>query len=268
VNVKEYGLIGIGGLVELSKGGVKLKNDSGALSARNNIDGDYVVVRGADPINDNDLVTKKYLKTRANVQITDQINGGAPPVVVNGAVYIVTTTGGGYTLKQLYYGTGGVWESITLVEGLEVVVTDALTGGTDEYLADHIYVWDADGTTWVMVGPAIADTKLVKNERVTVTTASAGTVNVGSAIPISAEAATIKINVTQAFNGTAPTLKIGDAGDDDRFMTTDEIDLKTVGIYYSPCAYLFGGSTQVTGTFVNDSSTLGSCLVMFEWNMA
>lgn len=42
---------------------VKIKNESGIMAARNNADSDYVVMRGDDPVNDNDLVNKGWLAT-------------------------------------------------------------------------------------------------------------------------------------------------------------------------------------------------------------
>lgn len=263
---KNYGQNGIGATLEIGKGGPKLKNSSGVLEARNNADDAYAIMRGLSPVNDNDLVTLEYLRTLGDVRVTGQINGGAPPAVVNGAVYIVTTAGGGYGLKELWYGKGGSWEQITVPEGLTIVVTDALTGGTDEYESDHVYIWDEDNTEWDGVGPAPGVSKVEKNIRATIAFGDSGANNVGDPVDTDGITNRFLVNVTQAFDGSAPTLTIGDSGDPDRFMTVDECDLKTVGVYVVDVHHLYGSSTQVTATLTPDGSTQGQASVLGVWS--
>jgi hypothetical protein len=266
---KRYGVTGIGGNVELGKAGPRIKDSSGVIEHRNAADSAYAITRGAHPVGDNDLVTKRYLETRADVSVTGQINGGSPPAVVPGAVYIVTTAGGGYSLKELYYGGAAAWEAITVPEGLKIVVTDALTGGTDEYEADTVYVWDADGATWVMIGPAPGVTGVEKNERLTIDYTDVGDNNLGSPIPINGIVNKVIVNVTQAFNGTAPLLNIGDAGDADRLMDEVEIDLTTVGRYVVDCYHLYGAATQVLANLaIGGSPSAGQCDILLIWSKA
>lgn len=266
---KNYGQTGLAGTVELGKGGSKIKDSSGVVELRNNADSAYAIVRGDHPVGDNDLVTKRYLETRADVQVTGQINGGSPPAVVPGAVYIVTTAGGTYALKELYYGGAAAWEAITVPEGLTVVITDALTGGTDEYEADTIYVWDEDGSTWVKVGPSADVTGVEKNERVTIDYTDVGDNNVGSAVPTNGIVNKVLVNVTQAFNGTTPALKIGDVGDDDRLMAVAEVDLTTVGRYVVDCYHLYGSATQVLANLaIGGTPTAGQCDILMIWSKA
>ncbi len=266
---KRYGVTGIGGNVELGKGGPRIKDSSGVIEHRNAADDGYVIARGDHPVGDNDLVTKRYLETRADVQVTGQINGGSPPGVVQGAVYIVTTAGGGYSLKELYYGGASSWELITVPEGLTIVVTDALTGGTDEYEADTVYVWDEDGSTWVKIGPSVSVTGVEKNERVTIDYTDVGNNNVGSPIPINGIVNKVIVNVTQAFNGTTPLLNIGDAGDPDRLMDEIEIDLETVGRYVVDAYHLYGSATQVVAALaIGGSPTAGQCDILLIWSKA
>lgn len=46
---------------QLGKSGPLLKNNSGIIEARNAADNAYAIVRGATPVNDNDLATKAYV---------------------------------------------------------------------------------------------------------------------------------------------------------------------------------------------------------------
>jgi hypothetical protein len=47
-------------LFQIGKGGPQVKNNGGNLDVRNPTDTGYVIVRGADPVGNNDLVTLEY----------------------------------------------------------------------------------------------------------------------------------------------------------------------------------------------------------------
>jgi hypothetical protein len=92
--------------------------------------------------------------------ITGQINGGAPPAVVEGAYYIVTTAGGAYALKSIYLGAGGVWSLVytaaTMPIDQSIVPSVALAAGTDTYAAETLYFWDSGTSAFVVDGSAAA----------------------------------------------------------------------------------------------------------------
>lgn len=267
-NQKNYGLIGIGDDIEIGKGGPRIKRVGDTLENRNNLDTDYARVKGADPQDPQDFVTKKFMETQANVSVTAQIDGTAPPVgAFVGQVAIVTTAGGGFSLKELYSWDGSAWEAINVFEGMRISVTDNLTGGTDTYLADHLYMWDEDGATWVDIGPATSVSNVSKSQRLTITNADAdGNINIGAQLPTNAIVQKVSVNVTQAFNGTNPTLEIGDAGDADRFMATDEICLDKVGLYYAQVQHLYGADTQTLANLVKGvGNTQGSASILVDY---
>lgn len=56
-------------IFQIGLGGPQLKNNSGAIEARNAGDSAFAVVRGAAPVGDNDLVTKTYADTLATRSI-------------------------------------------------------------------------------------------------------------------------------------------------------------------------------------------------------
>jgi len=138
---------------QFGAGNAMLKANTGGIEARNKSDSAFAVIRGASPVGDDDLVTKRWLQVRDGV-VTGQINGGSPPAVVNGAMYICSTAGGVYVLKTLYRGESGAWVAYTPYEGQVIKTTDALGGGTRTFLADHIYIWDQDTTEWLDQGSA------------------------------------------------------------------------------------------------------------------
>ena len=266
-NHKNYGQTGISGNTELGKKGPRLKDEGGAIAHRNSADNAYAIARGADPVGDNDLVTKKYLETRANVRVTGQINGGAPGTgAFVGEIRIVTTAGGSFNLQELYRWSGSAWEAVTVFEGMTVVVTDALTGGTDEYLADHIYVWDEDNTTWVDNGPSPALSNVRRARRVTIDFNDPnGANNIGDLIPQNAIVVGGMANVTQAFDDAAATLEVGDAGDTDRFAAVSEICLDVVGLYKFDAYHLYGADTQAIATLAKGTSTQGQVSLILEY---
>ncbi|MCP4674364.1 MAG: hypothetical protein GY854_02365 [Deltaproteobacteria bacterium] len=260
---KSFDMNGIGPNVQVGKGGPRVKNSSGVLELRNAADDGYAVGRGAPPINENDFVTLKYLQTRADIKVTGQIDGGAPPTAGTlGRIYIVTTTGGAYTVNELWYDNGSSWENISVAEGTTIHVTDALTGGTVEFSGDHIYIWDADNTEWDDIGPSAGtNSKTLEQRSVTISYTNTGDNSIGSAVPSNAKVLQTKIDVTQAFDGTAPEIKVGDSVDDDRLMTTAENDPESVDLYEAGNHYQYGSSTQLVVNLAGTSMTQGQATV-------
>jgi hypothetical protein len=97
---KHYDLNGVSGNTELGKNGPRVKDESGTVAHRNSADSGYVVARGADPVIDDDLVTRRFYN--ANVpsgSITSRsvafTNGSSFPlnigaVIPNGAQILRT----------------------------------------------------------------------------------------------------------------------------------------------------------------------------------
>lgn len=259
---KNYGLSGVAPELELGLDGPKLVNESGSIAAKNNANNALVTFKAANPVADTDVVTKGYLERNVDVRVTGQIDGGSPPAAINGVTYICTTTGGTYTAKNLYRGENSAWVEIVPTAGLKMVVTVALTGGDDEYLGDHIYLWDADTSVWIDIGPymPIAPTNTLKSERADLVFNSAASINIGSPVPADARPIDVIVNVTQAFNGT-PTLKVGDGTDDDRLMTTAEVNLKKVGIYRVGCYHNYASATQLLAAYAAGGATSGAAQI-------
>jgi len=260
---KDYSQSGVGSTIELGKGGAKIKNSSGVVENRNNADDDYAVVRGATPVADNDLATKAWVEKRYGIAVTGQIDGGSPPAASSlGRIFICTTAGGAYTLNYLYRDTGAAWEEIVPVEGQVIGVTDALTGGTVEFSADHSYIWDLDNTEWDDLGPS-AGTDSGKYDTRTVTLAhtDTGANNIGAAVPLNATVVGVRANVTQAFDGTSQSLIIGDAVDDDRLMLAAENELDEAVLFDAVTEYTYGSSTQLVATLATTTPSQGQCKI-------
>lgn len=265
---KHYGVTGVSDNVELGTGGAKVRSVTDgatkAVEARNNLDNAYVKIRADHPVDPNDVVTLQYLRTKGDVIVTGQINGGSPPAAgVVGRVFVCTTTGGSYTVTRLYYDNGASWTHVGPAEGQSMAVTDALSGGAIEFLADHAYLWDLDSTIWVDLGPSAgsSESKHVVQRSVDIAYTDSGAINVGAQISANGRVTSILISVTTVFNGTAPTLTVGDAGDASRLVAAADVNLKVVGIYTLDVSHKYASLTQVTTTVTPDSSTTGAANV-------
>jgi hypothetical protein len=269
---KHYDVNGLNGTVELGKGGPKIVDSSGTIEARDQAGTAFAKLRAGHPVDANDVVTLRYLQTKGAVVVLDQINGGGsiPSASPAGRVFVCTTTGAGYTVKNLYYANGSTWEEVVPSEGLSIAVTDDLSGGTLTFTADHSYLWDADGSTWIDLGPSTATSlaKITKTREVALVFGSSASVNVGTVIPIYGRILRVCINVTQAFNGTAPTVTVGDGSDADRFMTAIENNLKATGCYWIDTFYMMPAETQILAAYVADSSSQGAATIFVEWSEA
>ena len=265
---KNYGQTGVAGNVEFGKEGPRIRDDAAgaAMGVRNQADDDYIPLRVGAPVNENDAVSKKYLETRADVRVTGQIDGGSPPAPSTpGRIFICTTAGGSYTLKYLYRDSGTSWEEIIPGEGLTIRVTDDLTGGTDEYIADHIYLWDADNSIWKDMGPNPAESDVIKGHAIEFDYTDT-VINLIRNVPSGARALRVKISVTQIFDGVNPEAEVGDAVDPDRLMPANENNLKRVDVYVSEVLYLYGSATDVNLTLtIGGTPTQGQGVALIEY---
>ena len=174
---KEYGVNGLAPIIEIGKAGAKLKNNAGVLESRNNADADFAIMRGATPVDANDLVTKAYLEAYGAPVVIGNIydNTGPDSAQFTGAgqegfLAICNETTGSFTVDYIYrldtWDTDvatSTWTEIVPTEGMTFVNANASSGGVDSYTADHIYLWDADAPAgWVDVGLLLLRLILIK----------------------------------------------------------------------------------------------------------
>lgn len=70
--------------------------------------------------------------------------------------------------------------------------------------------------------------------------------------------------VDTAWNGTAPTLKIGDGSDDDRLSVVGDQDLKVIGKYNLTKQHKYSAQTELIATMVIDGSTAGAGEIILD----
>ena len=143
-------------------------------------------------------------------------------------------------------------------------------------VGDMVYVIDAGNTEYAFYVYSGGAWKLLADEdsantdantfSATITqaggsgTTAIGTVSDGSRINL------ISVEVTQAFDDS-PTLTIGDASDNDRLVTNDEIDLGSVGTYTIQPAYQYstGSDATINAYFNVASATQGSAKILVSY---
>lgn len=281
-NFNKFGQTGVASTIQLGKGGAKVKNNSGVIEARNAADSALAVVRAADPVGANDVVTKQYLLAQGNVTVVGNIydSGSTTPASTQftsaaqeGKIAICNQSVGTFVNKRLYrldtWNTDvatSTWTEITPTEGFRFVNGVASSGGTTVYAADHIYVYDAQGAEWVDIGPAAAVTNVTKNFKQTLAFGASSPVVIGTPADNSV-IARIAVVVTTPFNGTAPTLDIGVSGTTDKYMDQDEIDLKTAGVYISEPFTFEATGLEIIATYAADSSSAGAARITVEYDI-
>ena len=86
-------------------------------------------------------------------------------------------------------------------------------------------------------------------------------------IPAGARIVFTQIQITTAFNDAAATLKLGDAGLDDRLMSTDENIPSETGEYESHLGYQYAAITNVNLIINKGLSTQGAGVVVIAYNL-
>ncbi len=84
------------------------------------------------------------------------------------------------------------------------------------------------------------------------------------AVPAGAIVIPKLVSVTTAFDGSAPTIKVGDNGNDDRLIITGDADLTSTGITAIDRPHHYTSETVITGTYAADSSAAGAASVVLE----
>ena len=162
--------------------------------------------------------------------------------------------------------------------GTTVVADITARNALSPSVGDMVYVIDAGNTEYAFYVYSGGAWKLLADEdsantdantiSTTVTqaggsgTTAIGTVSDGSRINL------ISVEVTQAFDDASNvTLTVGDASDNDRLVTNDEIDLGTVGTYTIQPAYQYttGSDSTINAYFNVASATTGSAKILVSY---
>ena len=216
--------------------GVSLKNNSGVAQIRNAADSAFARIQVGTPTANDDAVNKLYVETmKSIVLIKGQASGAAATNTAVEGMYVITTAGttgaNTYAVGDLAYSDGTNAGDMTryAAEIRAVAVPQALTGGTATFEADSIYLWDADGSSWVKIGDIGSLTGAIRRIRMPLTNAASQ--NSTFSIPASARVSRAHVQVAVAYSGGA-TFQAGYTGVTNALLdTTDPVNLQVVGSY-------------------------------------
>lgn len=85
-----------------------------------------------------------------------------------------------------------------------------------------------------------------------------------STVPAGAIVVPRHVIVHTAFDGAAPAVKVGDAGDDDSLIQEADVDLTTPGKYDIDRSKLFAAQTALTAAITQGASAAGSASILME----
>lgn len=83
-------------------------------------------------------------------------------------------------------------------------------------------------------------------------------------VPAGATIGRTGVLVVAPFNGTTPTIKIGDATVDNRLLMTTDVDLTVAGLTMADRGYDYAAQTEIVATLALGGSTAGEALVLME----
>ena len=126
----------------------------------------------------------------------------------------------------------------------------------------EMYLWDA---AWILIGTEDSASTDAKTIEAIVVPATISPVLLGNVSPDS-RVTIVTIEVTIAFDG-APTLTVGDVGDNARLIDDTLHDLSEIGTYTTTTNYVYSGSadTDVNGYFSAGGATVGSARILVTY---
>jgi hypothetical protein len=100
----------------------------------------------------------------------------------------------------------------------------------------------------------------------TVLFSDVGTKAIGVALPAGATVTRVEVNVTMLFDGTTPTLTVGDAAQHDRLMLAGENDLGQVALNIADVVYKYAAATQINAYLtIGGVPSQGSALIIVQY---
>jgi hypothetical protein len=256
----------IGNLFQLGLGGPNLKNNAGAIEARNAGDSAFAIMRVASPAADNDVANKQYVDTMAGATIvTDQFNGNNP-LPANTATehfYVVTTSGANATIGELLWDDGtGIGTTVVLVATARMIATEsALTGGTISLNANSLYIWDTTGLTWVNAGGSSISGAL---RIIKLTITNAASQDSAASIPANATVLSCMLDVVTPYSPGA-TISVGRNGSLSLLQSTTQNLATIAGQYVTEQDTSWGGSALPIRVTIAGAPAAGAgyCVVQY-----
>lgn len=150
-----------------------------------------------------------------------------------------------------------------LAAGDIVYVTDASGNPADAGAGEYaVYLWN--GSAFVLIATQDSARSDSLTSSVNLTPASSGSISLGR-IGNGARVVAISVDVTEAFDGSFAFV-VGDAGDADRLVDGNDVDLASVGTYVITPTYQFPTNAETELLLaISGTATAGAALVTFTY---
>ncbi|MFI5296516.1 MAG: hypothetical protein ACHREM_00340 [Polyangiales bacterium] len=246
--------------------GPGINANGAALETKNSTNSAFAVHRGADPVGDNDFVTRQWAETILFAKpIALQFNGGSalPANSATDQYYVVTTTGANATIGQLLWDDGsgvGTVQVIPARVGMTIVPETNFTGGTIVFTQNNLYIWN--GTAWANTTPSVAGAE--QTIRFAVGTGAAQT-SVTS-IPANAVVSSSFFTVTTPFSpGT--TISVGQTGSVSLLQATTDIFPGVVDSYSAPQDTAWGAAALPVLVTITGAPAAGAGFITVVYSL-
>lgn len=209
-----------------------VKNNSGIAEFRNGADNAYAVLRAKELQSGfglNDTVTALDAKGIVPLVEFSFTGASAPAGGANSNKFgFCHTAGGSYSTGDVVYDNGTALVKVVLVSG--VMTTTAITG-TISLVANGMYA--KEGSSYVLKGDGTGATTGVQRViALPLVFGSSATVDSSTSLPNGTVVNRVEVAVSQAFNGTSPTLAVVVNGSTPlTVMATTDNNLKTANQY-------------------------------------
>lgn len=252
---------------QIGLGGPRIKANSGAIDVRNAADNAYVIVRGAAPVGNNDLVTKQYADTLATrTVIAGQFDGNnaLPSNTSTERFLVVTTTGPNATIGNLIWDDGlATGTAVVLTTSERLIITQtALTGGTISLAADSLYWWDLTGAAWMNVGgTTMSGAKRVIRMAIT----NSASQSSAALVPANAVGFECMLDITTPYSGGG-TISVGRTGSASLLQATTDNLATVAGQYQVMQATAWGATPLAVLVTVGGAPAAGAgfCIVKYS----
>jgi len=263
---KLKGIIGDTFQLDKVNSGPLLKNNSGSVDFRDNSDSSFVNVRVATPVSDNDAVNKLYADSLSKPIIVSRqadTSSSLPPNTSVEGFVVVTTPGSGAVIGDILKDDGsnsGNMSNLGTENGRVIAVTQALTGGSQEFEADSLYIWDGDGSQWIKVSDIGSVTGAVRAIRYSLD--NTATQDSSQQIPASAIVHKVNLKITTPYSGGA-TIEIGNSSTSDLIMLdSDNLAQALADTIFSVEQDTSWPSAEVVRTTISGSPGAGAAEVI------
>lgn len=214
----------------------------------------------------NNVVTLLDLQGRVALIQYDFTGGSAPVAGANtGKFGFCHTTGGGFTAGDIVYDPGAVALVVMPFEVCRHITTTSAVTGTINFIANGLYAQESLRTYVLKGDGGSSATGHVLSIAVAYAHDNVAPVST-TQVPANATILNVRNEITEAFNGTSPTVTVTlEGAGSTTIQAAADLDPKTLGIYDEPQRTNNPDLGTVKVAVAPDSSTNGEGTAVVEY---